>query len=66
MAQTPEDIETVLDQLRAVLMRWAYDDTLGEIVIVRGSNQSQIEERPIRRHEPVKRARRGQSAVTIT
>jgi len=63
MVHVPEDVENVLDQLRAVLLRWAREDALGEIAIVRGSNQTQIEERPIRRHEPIRRARRGQSYI---
>lgn len=55
MAATPPDIEQVLDQLREVLIRWHREDTLGEVAIVRGYHQWQVEERPKRKHEAVKR-----------
>lgn len=55
MAATPPDIEQVLEQLRGILMRWQSDGTLGEVVVVVGGNQYQPEERPTRRHTPVKR-----------
>lgn len=43
---TPAEIESVLEQMRMVLLRWHENDTLGEIAIVRGGQEWQVEERP--------------------
>lgn len=61
--QTPADIEQVLEQMRIALVRWHEADTLGEIAIVRGGVEYQVEERPKRRHKPIKRESQGMSVI---
>lgn len=55
MAYTPSEVEQVLEQMREVLLRWHCDDTLGEVAVVRGYHQLEVEERPRRKHKAVKR-----------
>lgn len=42
---TPEDDE-VLAQVRELLIAWRRTGSIGEIAVVRGYNQTQVEERP--------------------
>lgn len=62
---TPPDIEQVLEQARIVLMRMRRDEWLGEVAVVVGGNQLQVEERLRRRQKPVKVECRGASVVEI-
>jgi hypothetical protein len=62
MAQTSE-IQAILAQLEQVLSRWQRDRSFGEIVIISGANDYQVEERPTVKHKPVKRALRGSSVI---
>lgn len=55
MAYTPDDIEQVLEQVRAILVRWHEQGTLGEVAVMVGQNQYQPVERPTRKHKPVLR-----------
>jgi hypothetical protein len=66
MAATPCEIEQVLEQMREVLLRWHTEDTLGEVAIVRGYHQYQLEERPRRKHDAVKRGEGGGKAIVKT
>lgn len=54
MAATPE-IEDVVEQARDALMRMYRDGWVGEVAIVVGGNQYQVEARPRWRYVPVKR-----------
>ncbi len=54
----PDEIEQVESLVRAAMLRWHRDDTTGEIVIVRGGNDWQVLERPVMRHDRVKRQHR--------
>lgn len=51
---TPPEVARILAQLEPVMARWYVDGTLGEVAIVCGNHELQIEERPKRRHEAVK------------
>lgn len=55
MSATPPDIEQVLEQTRMVLLQMCRDGWVGEVAIVVGGNQLQVEERPRRKRKPVKR-----------
>lgn len=55
MIRTPSDIEQVLEQVRVILVQWQADGELGEVAIIVGGNQYQPEERPTKRHKPVRR-----------
>ncbi len=56
-ATPPLEVEAILEQLREVLLTWHETDTLGEIAIVRGGQEWQVEERPKHRHKAVRRER---------
>ncbi len=58
MPYTPDEIEEVESLVRAAMLRWHRDDVTGEIVIVRGGNEWQVEERPIVRHRVKRQHRR--------
>lgn len=64
MTATPPHIQAVLDQIRAVLLRWDEDGTLGEVACVRGYHQDEVEERPRRKpFKAVKREQRGRTPI---
>jgi len=63
MAHAPAEIEQVLEQMRAVLLRWHKEDTLGEVAIVRGYHQLEVEERP--RRKPFKAVKREDGGKAI-
>lgn len=64
MEHTPAEIEQILEQVRASLLRWDKKDELGEVVIMRGGNQLIVEERPIHRpHKAIRRAMPRQSYI---
>lgn len=59
MAQAPlTEIDSLLMQLRDVLLSWDENATLGEVAIVGGGHEWQIEERPRHRGARIKRATR--------
>ena len=61
---SPEpELDQVLEQAREALARMYRDGWIGEVAIVMGGNQFQVEERPRRRHAPVKRVFRKDSVV---
>lgn len=55
MSYTPDEIETLVKQLIPILVAWHGTDVLGEIAILRGGQDWQLEERPIRRHRAIRR-----------
>ncbi len=54
-APTPQEIEDVLEQMREVLIRWHRGGVVGEVTVVSGRNQYQLEECPRHKHRPVSR-----------
>lgn len=66
MAATPLEIEQVLEQVREALLAWHENDTLGELAVIRGYHQLQLEERPRRKHDAVKRGEGGGKAIVRT
>lgn len=54
-ANAHDDIEQALDKVRAILLRWHGEGKFGEVAVIVGQNQYEPQERPIVRHEPVKR-----------
>lgn len=60
---TPHEIEEVLEQVRDALLNWYPTESLGEIAIIRGPHQWQVEERPVRKRKPVKREQGTMKAV---
>lgn len=65
MAEATPEIERILEQARAAMIQMRRDGLVGEIAIVVGGNQYQVEERPRRRHVPVKLTDRGSSVVEV-
>lgn len=63
MAQ--DEIDEVLERVRAVLVRWKEEHELGEVVIVVGQNQYEPQERPIKRLPPIKRHSGGKQIVRV-
>lgn len=61
MDYVQEDIEALMKQLLPILVAWHGTDVLGEIAIVRGGQDWQLEERPIRRHRAIRRMIRRES-----
>ena len=58
------EVEKVLAQIRQVLEQWDDGNTLGEVAIIRGPHQYQVEERPRRKLDAVKRVE-GDSKAAI-
>lgn len=58
------EVERVLAQIRQVLERWEDGDELGEVAIVRSYHQYQVEERPRRKLDAIKRVE-GDSKTVI-
>lgn len=57
------EVEKVLAQIRQVLEQWEDTNTLGEVAIVRSHHQYQVEERPRRKLDAVKRVEGDSKAV---
>lgn len=55
MAAPVPEIEAVLNQMREVLTRWHERGVNGEVTVVSGNNQYQVEECPRHKHKPVRR-----------
>lgn len=51
-------VETILAQVRQILLAWDEGHVLGEVVIVAGHNDLQVVETPRRKLAPVKRWRK--------
>lgn len=49
MAATPPDYEQMLERLSTILQSWDENATMGEIALVGGGHEWEIEERPRRR-----------------
>lgn len=62
---TPPDIEQVLEQARIILMQMRRTGWIGEVAVVVGGNQLQVEERLRRRQKPVKLDSRSSSVVEV-
>lgn len=54
-APTPREVELVLERLRPVLIAWYEHDTLGEVAILHGGHEWQLEERPRNQVARIKR-----------
>lgn len=63
MPATPSEIDEIVEKLLPLLVRWHEKDTLGEIAILRGGQEWEVEERPKRSVGKVKRARRREGYV---
>jgi len=63
MAQTPPHIQDLLNELRELLLAWDERGELGELAIVRGYHQWEVEERPRRKRKSVKHERGGKLIV---
>lgn len=59
----PPDIEQVLDQLREVLIRWQRQKKRGEVAIVCGPNDFEVQERPMVKLPRVRREASGSSIL---
>lgn len=55
MPSTPREVKQVLEQLLPVLIAWYENDTLGEVAVLHGGNEWQVEERPRKLTGRVKR-----------
>jgi hypothetical protein len=64
MPVTAAEIEQVIEQVREAAYRWDRENKLGEIVLIIGVNDRQVEERDVFKHRPVRRGRRGESVIT--
>jgi hypothetical protein len=66
VAHTPEEIEAVLEQMRAELLRWQREGILGEVVCVVGEHLYQPEARPRLKLRGVKREQAGRQPIVRT
>lgn len=67
MADTPPEIERILQQMRDVLTTWHEKGTLGEVAVLGGQNDWQVEERPNKRKPRIKRSLpHGKPIVRVT
>ena len=65
MAVTPEELERVVEQFRAELMRMYLAREVGKIECDCGTDKWVVRSLPIRHNEPVILARRNSRSVTV-
>lgn len=58
-ATPPPHIQEMLDELRDLLLAWDERGELGEVALVRGYHQWEVEERPRRKRKAHKHERSG-------
>lgn len=61
----PLHIEEMLNELRDLLLAWDERGELGEVALVRGYHQWEVEERPRRKRKAHKHERSGKPIVRV-
>jgi hypothetical protein len=54
MAATPQEVTEIIRQLESILTHWFNSGKLGDVAAVVKEDRMYVEERPMKRHDPIR------------